>query len=301
MRVNMNRAIFLALLLSGLPLTAFAGPLIVGVFEQPQCKRERPISARLLFVKDKTTWWALDDESSPLKDINLILLPKWQVVFGGKDLGNIKLRDPNPSLTNKKDMNYTRDKLYVPDSQKALPIIENDSESFRGWCDVPKTRPLVLVSQPNFTDPEQWKPFSMDNSYKQKLYTPVKVAIGRFKVYYCPRGELPPEPLEYGPADLVLYKSFRSASGRELVSIGIDPKKYQCDGPREPEWSGNWFLLDGEKIEFLGHQMELVDAGDYDHDGRSELLFWHSGYNRDGYVLMYDGLRQKVEYLWGYH
>lgn len=297
----MNRTVCLAFLVFGLPLTVGAEPLIVGVLEQPQCKKEQPISARLLFVKDKTTWWALDDERSPVKDLNLMSLPNWHIVFGGKNLGNIKMRDTNHSLTNKKNVNFTRDKLYVPDSQNALPIIKNDSESFRGWCDVPNTRPLVLVSQPNSTDPEQWKPFSPDQSYKQKLYTPVKVAVGRFKASYCPKGEFPPELLEYGPADLVLYKSFRSVSGRELVSIGIDPKKYQCDGPREPEWSGNWFLLDGEKIEFLGHQMELVDAGDYDNDGRSEMLFWRSGYNKDGYVLMYDGFRQKVEYLWSYH
>ena len=47
--------------------------------------------------------------------------------------------------------------------------------------------------------------------------------------------------------------------------------------------------------------MELVDAGDYDGDGRSELLFWRGGYNRDGYVLVFDELRQKVEYTWSYH
>ena len=46
--------------------------------------------------------------------------------------------------------------------------------------------------------------------------------------------------------------------------------------------------------------MELIDAGDYDNDGKSELLFWYSGYNRDGYILIYDDFRKSAEYIWGY-
>jgi hypothetical protein len=47
--------------------------------------------------------------------------------------------------------------------------------------------------------------------------------------------------------------------------------------------------------------MELVDAADYDGDGKSELLFWQSAYNRDGYILIFDDLRQRIEYTWRYH
>jgi hypothetical protein len=47
--------------------------------------------------------------------------------------------------------------------------------------------------------------------------------------------------------------------------------------------------------------LELVGAGDFDGDGQSELLFWQSGYNEDGYLLFSSGLKQKAKYLWGYH
>jgi len=53
-------------------------------------------------------------------------------------------------------------------------------------------------------------------------------------------------------------------------------------------------------IEFLGREMRLVDAGDFDADGQSDLLFWHSGYNENGYVLLYDDPRCEAEYTWSY-
>ena len=51
----------------------------------------------------------------------------------------------------------------------------------------------------------------------------------------------------------------------------------------------------------MGRDLTLVDAGDYDENGASELLFWHSSDNEDGYTLVYDGLRKHVDYYWRYH
>ena len=44
-----------------------------------------------------------------------------------------------------------------------------------------------------------------------------------------------------------------------------------------------------------------IDAGDYDNDGHSELIFAKPGYNYDGYVLYDDDLRHPVEFGWSYH
>jgi hypothetical protein len=64
---------------------------------------------------------------------------------------------------------------------------------------------------------------------------------------------------------------------------------------------GSVFLLHDEQVEFTGRGMELVDTGDYDGDGSSERLLLQSGYNRDGYVLVFDGMRQEAEHIWGCH
>lgn len=296
-----RRASCLLIMSLAMTFTAAADPLALGVLEQPQCEKEQQTSARLLFAKSGGRWVSLDREHEFTKSLNPGL-PNWTIAFDSRSLGNVKLRDQNPSTPTLNDGFYARDKRYEPETIEKLPVVKNESKSFAGWCDAPTARPLVLVSQPNFTDPQKWKPFSPNPSYKQKLYVPVKLVIGRFNAYRCTGkdGEHS-EPWEFKADDLVLYKSFRAASGKELVSIGIDKTKIGCELLTAPAWSGHWFLLDGKKIEFLDNEMELVDAGDYDGDGRSELLFWYSGYNRDGYQLIYDDLRQSVEYLWSYH
>jgi len=297
----MKATLWLLVISLAIPFSSTANPLVMGVLEQPQCKTGQKTLARLLFAKSGGHWVALKNEYETPKNLNLTL-PNWTIAINCRNLGNIKLRDPNPSAPTLKDWYYGRDKLYEPVNVEKVPIIKNESKSFRGWCNTPMSRPLVIVSQPNFSDPEEWKPFSPDQSYKQRLHVPLKLVIGRFKAIRCTtKGGEHPVPWEFKPEDLIFYKSYRSGSGQELVCIGLDPGKIGCDNPPLPEWSGNWFLLDSDKIEFLGNEMELVDAGDYDKDGRSELLFWHSGYNRDGYVLIYDHFRQKVEYIWNYH
>jgi len=298
----MKTIIVLLVALVSFPLTSFADPLVVGVLEQPQCKENEKTSARLLFVKVGSRWLPLDDEYQTPKNLSLTK-PSWTIAFDGRNLGNIKLVDPNPKAPTLKDWYYGRDKLYEPARSEKLPKVINITKAFSGWCTVPMFRPVVLVSRSNYGDPEKWKPFSPGHSYLMKLFEPLKLAIGKFKVVRCKKtkdGEQA-EPWEYKPRDLVLYKCYRSKSGLELVSIGIDHEKTGCEFLAEPQWSRHLFLIDGEKIEFLGNQMELVDAGDYDKDGHSELLFWFSAYDKDGYVLVYDGQRQKAEYLWSYH
>jgi hypothetical protein len=52
---------------------------------------------------------------------------------------------------------------------------------------------------------------------------------------------------------------------------------------------------------YLGADLTLVDAGDYDADGVSELLFWQTKYNEDGYVLFDSSFDARCEYRWSYH
>jgi hypothetical protein len=48
--------------------------------------------------------------------------------------------------------------------------------------------------------------------------------------------------------------------------------------------------------------MSLLDAGDYDDDGRSELIFFLSQPEQtDGFILFDADLRKQASLLWTYH
>jgi hypothetical protein len=56
-----------------------------------------------------------------------------------------------------------------------------------------------------------------------------------------------------------------------------------------------------QQVRFLSSNMWLVDAGDYDNDGKSELVFSIDDYNRGGYKLFYDDFKQEAVFEFNYH
>jgi hypothetical protein len=290
------------------------GPVIIGVLEQSQCvdtsshkfvrsHNSTNISARVLFIKNANNWDPLTGENYSTQQHYDVAAIHWTVAFDGRSLGNIKITDSDPSQKFINAYYYMRDKLFAVSDNQHIPVIQNKSKLFGGWCEVPQYRPLIIVSQPNYSDPEKWKPFTPDSSYRNQLYVPLKLVIGRFQSIRCPEGPMVNryEYFDFQPEDIVFYQSYQSITGKKIISIGLNTEKYNCDGPVPSEWSNHWFLLDKGKIDFLGREMTLIDAGDYDNDGQSELLFWSSSYNKDGYVLMYNSFREMRQYVWGYH
>lgn len=284
--------------------TAYAkDTILIGVLEQPQsCGEKKSLSARILFHKDGDKWRSLGVSAGSIPsntwDIKSI---KWTIAFDGKNIGNVHIEEPTENKKYKNDWFYHRDKLNKI-TYPSPPQVKNKSQSFAGWCGAPDIRPLVVVSKPNFSDPEKWKAFEPPSKYKETLYPFLKIAVGRSNSVRC---EYEPDyhsvPYDFKPQDTVLYKSYRSSTSKELISIGLDLEKINCDGPPSPEWLASWFLLNGNDVDFIGRELELIDAGDYDGDGKSEFLFWYSGYNKDGYILIYNDFRGRAEYLWGYH
>ncbi len=295
--------IIISVLLLWTPHAFAEESILIGILNQPQsCGEKKEVSARILFHKDGTKWKALgvSGQSKPSTqwDVNSI---EWTVTSGGKNLGKAYVLEP----ADKKYINdsfYRRDKLHGIKPSSTIPNIINKPKSFFGWCSAPDFRPTVIVSKPYFKDPEEWKPFKPIASHKEMLFPFLKVSIGRGNSKQC---EYKPTyhsvPYDFKPIETVIYESYRSSTNKELISIGLDNKKTNCDGPLPAEWSGNWFLINKQEVDFIGREMELIDSGDYDGDGKSEFLFWHSGYNQDGYILIYNDFRESAEYLWSYH
>ncbi len=282
-------AAFLVSALGGAP-----PPVLVGVLEEPQCQPELGRIVRVLFAKVNGAWRPLDSA-----DALATLQPpsNWTVAFDGRSLGSVKTVDSG--LGRAAGRASSRDRVLLLAPPQSAPAVANRAKVFGGWCEEPATRPLVVVSRPHFSDPARWRPFRLGQAYQERLFGDFKAAVAGVSI--CPAGTDGPVPFRFTSADLVSIRGYRDRTGRTLVALGFDPERHGCDGPPAPEWTPQWFLVVGEKVRHLGAELSLVDAGDYDADGESEVLFWHSGYNRDGYSLFSENFTKRADYWWSYH
>lgn len=279
-----------------------AEPLFVGVLDESRCPHSSVGDVRRFvrvpFARAGEGWIPLYELER--QDAPKLTEQSWTVAFDGRDLGSLRsiglVSGTRPPARLTQD-----DHVYPLAAGQPLPEIRNKGRAFFGWCQPPTFRPMVLVSGPNFADPDKWKPFQPETAYRTRVFNDFRAALG--KVMTCkPDNTMEEIAFDYAAGHLLAYKSYRDRSGRELLSVGLDPKYNLCSElPELLHWAPHWFLIDGKDIRHLGGQLELIDAGDYDADGKSEVIFWRSGYNEDGYTLFHDDFRGRVNFYWSYH
>lgn len=314
--MNIQRFL-LAVLTAAIPAgIAAAGeqPLLLGVLEQPGC-RNMDRKVRVLYAHTGEIWVSLDtEESAEAYDYSNIT---WTVAFDGRDLGRFQTVDPglghidydvyDAPEANRDYMKhrYPIDRLLDPAPGAAPPRIANKNGLFGGMCGKPiDLRPVVVVSRPNFRDPAKWKPFRPGAAYGEKMLEHVakrirapREPVGREsrveRCYYDP--EKPGEEL-IAVADIVFNKSYRNNGGQELISVSLAGPRFEC--PVVQGAQPLWFLIDGARVRYIGETLTLVDAGDYDGDGSSEVLFLYSWRDSGGYRLFYGGLAARADFDW---
>ena len=110
------------------------------------------------------------------------------------------------------------------------------------------------------------------------------------------------KPWDYRDQDIKISKSYESR--RQWVLVSLSVVGYHCDGPTELDspFLAQWFAVSPQGVvSFLGGGIELIDAGDYDNGGRSELIFSTNAYNRGGYKMCYDDFRKQADFEFSYH
>jgi hypothetical protein len=221
----------------------------------------------------------------------------WTVAFDGKNLGEVKAQASE-------EERYTSvQRLLAP--QSAAPSLGSPSQQFAGLLgDGGQTkirRPLVVVSKPYFGDPDGWKRTKLPDEIANLVRNEFRRDYPH--VDRCKDEEIVQRNWNFPDSALSFRVAYGSNRSSFLVEASLDAGDCgYISQPDEPE-SEPWFFVSSEgSVRRIGSFLTLLDAGDYDNDGRSEVVFFLSqGENTDGFLLFDGTFRKPVTLAWHYH
>ena len=278
------------------------GRLILGVLEDipGEYSGESDFRAvRAVFQKVGDSWKPFPTKTKTYHDLETLptSYPKemmWTIAFDGRRLGAVT------SVTPAHFSFYSEIGIERITSHESVPTIGGKSADYGGFLGEPVYRPLVALSKPNFFDPDRWKPAHL---------SPELIASARRQfrkkfpmVSNCRNpDENVMRPWKYGDEDIHVIKTYSSKSGWSLIDLRLTG--YACDGPNDGTgFIEQWYVVDPSGgAKFLGTDMWLLDAGDYDDSGKSAVLFSIDGYNMGGYRLFYSDFSKSAEFSFNFH
>jgi len=260
--------------------------IMLGILEQiPGRSVGEPSfrTVRVVFQKKGREWQPFPSACSDqacLKTITSEYPPIviWTLAFSGKSVGQVTAVTP-------KDFEfYSAIGLQKITSNEPVPAIAKN---------------LVADSRPYYKDSDSWKPShpSSEVAASLRLAFRKKFPI----VSNCAsRDDENPKSWQYRDADIKLKKAYSSVHNWSVVQVLLAGNR--CDTPPDDPFIDQWFAImpDGQ-TSYLGDGMQLVDAGDYDNDGKSELVFAIDRSNEGGYELYYDDFKGHAVFQFSYH
>jgi hypothetical protein len=231
----------------------------------------------------------------------------WTVAFDGKNLGKVESQEsPNDSGADQINSSNSRAKQAIVTRSTNIPSVGKPSQKFAGVFSFGPTkfrRPLVVVSKPYFSDPDGWKRAQLPDEI-------MKLVRAGFRQQYphvdrCEEEKIAEHDWKFPDSALGLRAAYTSNKNSFLVAVHLDAGDCGWGGdPDDPidTFVDQWFFVAPDHIvRRIGGFGELLDAGDYDNDGRSELIFFSMrSENSDAYDLVYDSFRKKVDLEVGY-
>ena len=221
---------------------------------------------------------------------------KWTIAFDGRNVGQVESQATS-------GWDFTPYQTIITPAA-AIPTVGSPSQVFGGILGDPERkfrRPLVAISKPYFHDPDGWKRTKLPDAVK----TLVRDAFRREypHVDRCKDEQVAEKNWNFPDSALALDGAYASKKHGFLVAASLDAG--DCgwvDDPEDPQ-SGPWFFVSTDgTVRRIGSFMSLLDAGDYDHDGQSEVIFFLSQpENTDGFILFDAGFRRPVTFSWNYH
>ena len=296
----MRHISFALVLLFALAGTGSAQSVILGALEDVPGRTTTETNSfriRILFQKVGTEWVAYPHHCENPECLKTISSKfpnevRWTVAFDGRTLGTVLGR------TSSEFHWYADIGLQDIGSKDAVPTIGKRSTVFGGFTGDAVYRPLVTISQPSFSDPDRWT-----------SHTPTeqeRAIQGAFRKHFgnlCKlKEDAALEPLNYKDSDIKVRKLYASKGGSAVARVHLENAIDCNDDEAGFGLDDSWFTITpGNVVSYLDSGIWLVDAGDYDNDGRSELLFAIDRYNEGGYELFYDGFRKHAVFSYSFH
>lgn len=281
-----------------------AAPVYVGLLddsrEQMSNWRSGVASERVIrpaFEKRGNEWKPIVSQSFPHRFT-------WIVSFNGTELGKVTSQDPSGrdlAAGHPPFLSFVQT-ILTPASQTPSVGSPSTKYSAMGLGPTKGRRPLVVDSRPPNGDPDDWKRISGPTSEVAAL---VRAAFRSDLPHanQCKKESVVRQNWKFPDSSLAFVTSYVSNKGSYLVETSLDAGDCgYVDDPNDP-LSEPWFFVskDGQTRR-IGSFMKLLDAGDYDGDGRSELIFiLNQPEDLDGFILFDSNLRKQASLTWTYH
>ena len=296
------RILAVVLVLAASGHSATAQSTLVGVLEDVPPWFEGGTNhraVRVAFEKNGSEWRAFPNDCRDPECLATVSSKYphetvWTIGFDGQKLGQVF------SITPSGFGYYSGIGLQTITSQEPVPTVGERSTEFGGYTDASVYRPLVANSQSFVTDPDLWKPLHLRPELISLLRQQFRHHFGKLCRFDTNQQVL--KPLSYRDEDIKEVKSYMSKSGWAIARLHLGGAIDCQDTEAGFEIDDSWFVAEpNNSVHYLDSGLWLVDAGDYDNDGHSELVFSINRDDRGGYELFYDDFKKRVIFEFSYH
>jgi hypothetical protein len=246
--------------------------------ENSNAKPDYEPRVRPLFIRvDKKPWQAAPKLNDKDPAVTLPKALSWDVCFSGRSEGHL-----TAMLTTNEQSTVAPPYLLRADDR--APWRTRRSTDYAGWMATPVYKPILLKSSLNSScnDPHKWR---QGGNEKARPHLKNLIAELRKKMA-SPQDST--DFYNFEDKDVRILRSWSSANSGLVVSIQTMAK------PRRTE---TFRISKNSDVRYLGSDMMLIDAGDFDGDGSGELLFKRHIGKKDIYDL-YSDSSHLAESIW---
>ncbi len=294
------------------------GPVYVGLIEDDrreldslgkghpvpgQKSLDDPVPGRNItpyFAKDSSGWKEVQQLNQKMR---------WTVAFDGKNLGEVESEPIPTSEARPKGFPGPLGVHAIVTVPGKVPSVGVAKEGFNGNFGTYVRRPLVVVSKPNFADPENWKRTKVPEEVAEQVRSVFRKTFNHIR--QCDSsGEPLSRDSKVLDAEIIVVQTYGSNQHAFIVETQL--KNHRCvfnmNGNKLQLLEGNqwYYVTPSGEVKFLSRDWALVDAGDYDGNGKSEVIFYIAESENDveveteDYVLFYDDFQHSVRFTWNW-